>query len=139
MYLLLLNDMRNAKSEDLQPVARADTLDSLWAFVRGEHVEGGYQDANENIQEEKPPGPDTGPFGSCHGANTTWAKGFKKGGPLEWFNLPNGIDMSVDAAPTLEWWGINVQDLPGRDQYMHTAGESWDRWVGHVMEVGPQS
>jgi hypothetical protein len=58
-YVLMLNDMRDANIENLIAV-RVGTEEELHAFYGGERVEE-YSDG-------------------------WWGKGFRAGGPLEWFN-----------------------------------------------------
>jgi hypothetical protein len=62
MWILRLNDMRSSNVEILSPAARASTKEDLVAFLKTEKVEG-YRDGQ-------------------------WGKGFRAGGPLEWFNQP---------------------------------------------------
>jgi len=64
MWLLQLNDMRAPQIEIMTPVARAESADELMALL---------------TREESTPYRD-GP----------WHKGFRQGGPLEWFNPPLG-------------------------------------------------
>ena len=62
-WVLLLNDMRSAQVEILQPVYRADSKEKLISCLEAE---------------------------SCKAYRTDnrWNKMFKCGGPLEWFNPP---------------------------------------------------
>ena len=62
MWILQLNDMRSSNVETMQFVTRAETREELDRFIASESVEP-YRDG-------------------------TWAKSFRDGGPLEWFNLP---------------------------------------------------
>ena len=62
MWLLLLNDMRQAHVEDLLPAFRAETREALERLLKTERVEG-YMDGK-------------------------WGKAFRAGGPLEWYNAP---------------------------------------------------
>lgn len=62
MWILVLNDMRASNVENIRPVAKAETEELLLAFLEAEKVEG-YQDGQ-------------------------WAKVFRQGGPLEWYNPP---------------------------------------------------
>jgi len=85
-WVLLLNDMRTAHSEEVQPVACAATKEELIALMTREKVET-YQDGNEHRREPTPGG--FGHLGDAHGSNAMWAKSFRKGGPLEWCNQPS--------------------------------------------------
>ncbi len=62
MWILCLNDMRSSNIEILSAAARGPTKEALVALVRAEKVDG-YRDGQ-------------------------WGKGFRSGGPLEWFNQP---------------------------------------------------
>lgn len=99
MWVLCLNDMRSPKIEILQPVARAETKEALKAFLDREKVEG-YKDGQ-------------------------WGKGYRAGGPLEWFNAPydsdehhhfvqigsqqDRIQQAVESAR--EWWARTIEPL----------------------------
>lgn len=69
MWILQLNDMRSPKSEMLTIVASAETKEALEAYVQNEIAEISYREVDASY-------------------NITWAKVFKKDGPLEWFNEP---------------------------------------------------
>ncbi len=69
MWILQLNDMRDARVEWMTPVCWADTRQELEAFIERQKVET-YKDG-------------------------TWAKSFRQGGPLEWFNLPYDADNNI--------------------------------------------
>lgn len=69
MWILQLNDMRSPKSEMLTVVASAETKEALEAYVQKEVAEVSYREVDSDY-------------------DTTWAKVFKKEGPLEWFNEP---------------------------------------------------
>ena len=71
MYILVLNDMRCPKFEDLGPVCRAETREELEAFLAQQTV--------TTYRDPKVPGGDIDQVG-------WWGKSFKKGGPLEWYN-----------------------------------------------------
>lgn len=71
LYVLYLNDMRSAKIEYTQISAWASDRAKLEAFIETETVEL-YRDGR-------------------------YAKTFRKGGPLEWFNRP--YDLKPDAWP----------------------------------------
>jgi hypothetical protein len=64
MWMLQLNDMRASKSEHLTPVAIAESRELLVDFASNEKVEHYTTDDH-------------------------WGKGFRQGGPLEWYNGPN--------------------------------------------------
>ena len=80
-WMLIMNDMRTAHCENLQPVASASTKEELEAFFVNEKVET-YQDKNEQRRNPSP---------SNHGGNETWGKSFRKDGPLEWMN-PGSVE-----------------------------------------------
>ena len=69
MWILQLNDMRSPKSEYLTVVASADTKEALESYMQKEIAEVSYREVDSEY-------------------DTTWAKFFKKDGPLEWFNEP---------------------------------------------------
>lgn len=85
MWILQLNDMRSSKIEISTTVVRAETKEELESFIERERVEG-YHDDN-------------------------WGKGFRKDGPLEWFNQPsnNHFEPYVDMGL---WWQNNVMSIP---------------------------
>ena len=62
MFILQLNDMRISNAESLTLVARAETQEKLKRLMTREEGEG-YRDGQ-------------------------WAKVFRRGGPLEWYNPP---------------------------------------------------
>ncbi len=62
MWILFMNDMRSAKIEYIEAVARSETKEGLLSFMEGEKVET-YRDGN-------------------------WSKSYKQGGSLEWKNPP---------------------------------------------------
>lgn len=61
-FVLMLNDMRNAKAERVRPVVRAREREALHRLIGGERVET-YDDGR-------------------------WRKAYRRGGPLEWQNEP---------------------------------------------------
>lgn len=67
IYILWLNDMRASKVEHLEPVCWAETREGIDDLLTREKVEQ-YSDPMAG-----------GGF---------WGKGYRKGGPLEWFNPP---------------------------------------------------
>ncbi len=72
MWVMILNDMRAAKSEHGDcPAARGDTRESLERMLLTEKVEP-YREPGFN-----------------HYGEVMWGKSFRKGGPLEWFNPPS--------------------------------------------------
>lgn len=62
MWLLYLNHMQSAKSENVQPVLCADTKEDIESFLKQEEAR--WQDDG-------------------------WAKTYRKGSVLEWFNPPH--------------------------------------------------
>lgn len=87
-YVLMLNDMRDAHSEHLVPVACFKSLDEIFQFLKAQHV-GSYSD---------------GVDGECghYGGGVAWNKVYRAGGPLEWFNPPTLPD-GDDCPPLWEW------------------------------------
>jgi hypothetical protein len=79
MWILMLNDMRSAHFEDLEPVARAATKEALVELVKREQV--------ETYKGEGP---------NAYKPTIMYSKNFREGGPLEWFNLPFGDRHFVD-------------------------------------------
>jgi hypothetical protein len=65
VFVLVLNDMRSPNIERMESVAFAETIEELKELLRGEGVPE-YLDGQ-------------------------WGKGFRRGGPLEWFNQPSGL------------------------------------------------
>lgn len=63
IYVLTLNDMRFEKYEDLVDVAWSTSIDALVDLLLDQRVDT-YKDGR-------------------------FAKSFRKGGPLEWYNVPN--------------------------------------------------
>jgi hypothetical protein len=101
MWVLLLNDMRSSKSENLQPVVRAETKEALKAFVESQKVEPYVTDGTRVLHHT-----------TDSMAGTTevtdgykWGKSFKFGGPLEWFNKPNEFNDNnyVDVGTEDSW------------------------------------
>lgn len=93
MWILLLNDMRSAHFEHLEPVACAETREALEAFVARERVPG-YQDGR-------------------------WAKSFRQGGPLEWYNQPRLEDSP--GVVTLGDRPLSYVDLGTREEFLQRA------------------
>lgn len=89
MYVLMLNDMRSAHFENVQPVARANTREELEAFIARERVEP-YTDTGERTVLHNT---DLAAQIAGHHVEQqrsySWRKCFKRGGPLEWFNDPD--------------------------------------------------
>lgn len=85
VWVLFLNDMRSAHSEDLQPVARAHTREALVAFVERERA----PTPTEEPTGLPPTSPATDPSSFNVRVNSQrWHKSFRVGGPLEWYNPP---------------------------------------------------
>lgn len=64
MWVLYLNDMRSSHIETLTPAVRAESRQQLLDLLERERVE------------------------SYRSDDGRWAKSFRQGGPLEWFNPP---------------------------------------------------
>jgi hypothetical protein len=101
IFVLLLNDMRNAHAENVEPVARASTSDALMRYEASERVDP-YIEPGENSYG-------TTTFGKCH----------RKGGPLEWFNpleVSGEIGRFPERAEYMEQagkrWDENVGSIP---------------------------
>lgn len=114
MWVLLLNDMRSSKIEILEPVYRAETKEALKAFVESQKVPG-YKTPMERFAD--------GPKGiGSEKVIHNFSKGFKQGGPLEWFNAPldfNEAEYYVDVGTEenlgqaeLEYFKNNVLTIP---------------------------
>jgi len=70
-WILMLNDMRRAHIEELSPVCRAASRQELMELIERETV----------------------PLYTTH---DKWHKTFREGGPLEWYNRPEGdIDRAL--------------------------------------------
>lgn len=83
MFVLQLNDMRASNVENLTGVARAETKEELQRFVNGEKVDL-YQDGK-------------------------WAKVYRQGGPLEWFNSPYASDKGIVNVGSADEWAANAR------------------------------
>lgn len=83
MWILLLNDMRASNIENVRPVARAHERSVLEQYLARETVES-YRDGQ-------------------------WAKSFRKGGPLEWYNPPFFHDESFVYVGTEDDWAANAR------------------------------
>lgn len=88
MWVLLLNDMRSANIENLQPVFRAETKEALKAFVESQKVPPYKTDGNRVLYHASD---------AIAGTTTVdhdykWGKCFKHDGPLEWYNKPYDHD-----------------------------------------------
>ncbi len=121
MYILLLNDMRAAHSEQLDPVVRADTLEQLFQFIKSEKVES-YTDGKDG---------ESGYYGN----GVAYNKAYRAGGPLEWCN-PITFESAV--CPPLEEWNRYAQHVirvPSRDEAMAAAGPRWDQEIGGISEA----
>jgi len=86
VWILFMNDMRFAHSEDLAPVARAETKEELVAFVESQKV-AAYKGTGPNAYED----------------NYTYNKCFKQGGPLEWYNEPMSEEESFREFSLEKW------------------------------------
>ena len=108
MYTLMLNKMASGWSEELTPVAKAETVEELIHFVASERVPD-YHDPIEN------PLPDTP--GCQH--PKYWHKCFRKGGPLEWFNPPSDYNVNRHYVADLS---MSVPQVPlGMDSRLRAA------------------
>ena len=88
MWVLLLNDMRSGRIENLKPVVRHETKEGLLNFVESQKVEP-YVTVGEHILVHT-----TDMLaGQIDRSNDyKYHKVFKKDGPLEWYNEPNMHD-----------------------------------------------
>jgi hypothetical protein len=92
MWILRLNKMTE-RAETFQTVACGDTKESLIDLLKNETV----------------------PFYK----DEQWNKNYKKGGPLEWYNLPHP-DLSVGGGHAA------IVDVGTREDWMRKAGEDFD-------------
>ena len=85
MWVMLLNDMRSANVETIEPVFRAETKEILFTLLSREMVEP-YSDGQ-------------------------WGKCYRIGGPLEWFNPPWGFEEGrhFQNAGTREEWAAAAE------------------------------
>jgi len=100
MFVLQLNPMME-HHEVMEPVARAETIGALKAFVESERVEPYSDDAGMNM---------------CGGK---LRKSFRKNGPLEYLNPPDRNECIVDvgtpedwAARAIERYHLKISRLP---------------------------
>ena len=96
MWVLLLNDMRSSHFEDVHPVFRAETREELDRLLQSEKVSS-YRDGR-------------------------WAKSFRQGGPLEWFNYP---------------YDNPFRNVGTREDWMNDAGKRYDSQIEVVPYVLP--
>jgi hypothetical protein len=94
VWILFLNDMRNAHFENVQPVMRADTREELVNYVLRELAPEMWREPSGLLSEE----PSTDPSSSFAFKTNSreWCKFFRKGSPLEWFNRPDDRELTVD-------------------------------------------
>lgn len=104
MWILQLNMMRN-KSEHLDVVAVAESKENLQAFV-----------ANESVDPYKDEAP--GGWGN-EDRMVSFNKNFRKGGPLEWYNVPYNHER-------------NFIDVGTREDTMERAGEQYDSFLANI-------
>lgn len=109
MFVLLANPMRD-RCEVVRPVARASTREALIAFIARERV--------EHYVDEFPGG-----HGNELERSYAFHKVFRKGGPLEWFNMPDINDPGV------------IVGVPSRQQVMENAGLHWDETMRSIPSV----
>lgn len=76
MWILMLNDMRSRKMEELKEVVKSETKEQLEDFIKSELVD---------LYREN-----------------GWHKSFRKGGPLEWYNPPVDDDEAFRIVASLE-------------------------------------
>lgn len=89
VWILVLNDMRSSRFEQLTPAARASTREQLVDLMDEERVPS-YKDGS-------------------------WGKSFREGGPLEWFNQPDQYRFDahlVDYTEVLEQALMRTLALP---------------------------
>lgn len=80
-------------------MARAETVEELTQWLESETVEP-YRDGQ-------------------------WSKAFRQGGPLEWYNPPDGDDFYF---PT-------IQDVRTRADWMQEASADWDKMLSDIPYV----
>jgi hypothetical protein len=119
MFVLLLNDMRSGRIEDLTPVARAETKEELLALLEREKVEE-YTDEGDHVNSEDHS------FGISRSVSTgyRYGKTYRKGGPLEWYNPP--WEVRTDQ---------HFRNVGTREDWMKNAGMEFDENVGTVPTV----
>ena len=107
MFILQLNNMQS-NTEQHSPVARAETVEKLMEFLKSETVE---------------PYTDIGYHSFSNNEAYSYNKTFRKSGPLEWYNPPNGrntfyqeiVDVGTlddRIRQTAQWWNENVLTIP---------------------------
>lgn len=125
MWILCLNPM-TGRSEEMQPVARAETREELESF----------------IEREREPWIDTGTKSQLHDTDLAatlqgphveqipgyqWNKTFRRGSVLEWFNGPGFSDEQA------------FLDVGTREQYAQRAAErayeDWDNRIASIPAV----
>ena len=84
MFVLILNDMRSSQIEIVNPRFRAETKRELEAFLESEEVE-------------------------KYTTDNRWAKSYRQGGPLEWYNHPFSMDEYIVDVGTEESWAANAR------------------------------
>ena len=113
MFVLMANPMRD-RFEVLRPVARGSTREALIAFIARERV--------EHYVDEFPGG-----HGNELERNYAFHKVFRKGGPLEWFNMPD-INAAIGLAQMRKYPG---ELLPDRKRMFerYRAAFAQDDWA----------
>lgn len=87
MWILLLNDMRSGKIEQLSPIVKADSKEKLKAFIESQKV-AHYKTPTQRFVD--------GPKGiGSEIVNYDYQKGFAQGGPLEWYNGPSAFNENL--------------------------------------------
>lgn len=120
MWVLALNDMRSSKFEYIQPVFRAETKEALKAFVESHKVEH-YTTNNTRVLNHT-----TDQMAGMTEVNDNYkfSKGFKFGGPLEWFNAPDEHNESG-----------HYLDVGTEEDWMLTAKEEFKKQILTITEV----
>jgi hypothetical protein len=98
MFVLTLNDMRDAHYEDLSLVCTAPTKEELEAFLE-----------REKVEPYKGEGPNT------YRGSIEYSKTFREGGPLEWFNSPSSVIPCIHEVVTIDEFIGQAADYARQD------------------------
>ena len=124
-YVFQANDMRSPNIEIRNPVVISDDKQRLIDYIK---------DQLHGIKTD-------GEYDSWKDGK--WAKVFKVGSPLEWYNMPYGIPRNTNKwaidAFGLDSMGQGIMEVDEKAEYVriHTtkAEQDWDDFVGSIPNL----
>jgi hypothetical protein len=125
-FFLFLNDMRSSHVEELTRVCRADSVEELQALIDRERVElytdtGSHAIVNYTDSVARNAGRAVlEPIPAYR-----WGKGFRKGGPLEWFNPPHEYKLTPQFVVT----------VPSEQEYLDKVRIDYQQTIFNVIHV----